>query len=201
MSEDRIVDCRGLACPQPVLDTKAVLQDAAAPFVVIVDNEGSCTNVQRFAESQGAGVEVARQGGDYHLTVRPGQTEPAAEQPPIVCAVPGARDLVVYVSSEGMGRGDDELGAVLMEAFLDTLAQFQDELSHVIFVNAGVKLAVEGSPVLGPIRQLEEMGAEVLACGTCLKHFGLQDRLAVGSVSNMFVILETLAGAQRIIRP
>jgi selenium metabolism protein YedF len=201
MTELKTVDCRGLACPQPVINTKNALQDATTPIRVIVDNEASCTNVRRFAESQGARVQVAEQAGEFHLTIEPGQYEPSAEEPPIVCSTTAARNLVVYVSSEGMGRGDDRLGAVLMEAFLDTLSQFKGELSHVIFVNAGAKLAVEGSPVLEQIRQLEELDVQVLVCGTCLNHFGIKDKLAVGSVSNMYAIIETLSKAGRIIRP
>ena len=100
-----------------------------------------------------------------------------------------------------MGRGDDELGAALMTAFLDTLSQFRDGLSHAIFVNAGAKLAVEGSPVLDQLRQLEQVGAELLVCGTCLNHFGIQEKLAVGSLSNMYAIIETLSRATRVIRP
>jgi intracellular sulfur oxidation DsrE/DsrF family protein len=88
-----------------------------------------------------------------------------------------------------------------MAAFLDTLSQFRDEISHVILVNAGARLAVEGSPVLDQLGQLEELGVQVLVCGTCLNHFGIKDRLAVGSVSNMFAIIETLSRAGRIIRP
>jgi len=203
MTELKTVDCRGLACPQPVINTKNALQEATVPIQVLVDNEASCTNVRRFAESQGAKVEVAEQGGEFHLTIEPGHHEPAGEKPPIVCSttLPMARNMVVYVSSEGMGRGDDELGGVLMEAFLDTLSQFKGELSHAIFVNAGAKLAVEDSPVLEQLRQLEELGVQVLVCGTCLNHFGIKDKLAVGSVSNMYAIIETLSKAGRIIRP
>jgi len=157
--------------------------------------------VRRFVESKGARVEVAEHGGELHLTIEPGHHEPVGEEPPIVCSIPAARDLAVYVSSEGMGRGDDELGAVLMEAFLDTLSHFKAELSHAIFVNAGAKLAVEGSPVLAQIRQLEELGVQVLVCGTCLSHFGIKDKLAVGSVSNMYAIIDVLSKAGRIIRP
>lgn len=200
MTDLKTVDCRGLACPQPVINTKNALQ-SAAPIRVIVDNEASCTNVRRFAESQGARVQVAEQAGEFHLTIEPGDHEPASEEPPIVCSTTAARNIVVYVSSEGMGRGDEELGAVLMEAFLDTLSQFKEELSHAIFVNAGAKLAVEGSPVLEQIRQLEDLGVQVLVCGTCLNHFGIKDKLAVGSVSNMYAIIETLSKAGRIIRP
>lgn len=111
------------------------------------------------------------------------------------------RNLVVYVSSEGMGNGDEELGRILMAAFLDTLGQFKGEISHVIFINGGAKLTAAGSGVLAQIRQLEELGAEVLVCGTCLNHFGIKEQLAVGSVSNMVAILEALTGAGRIIRP
>jgi selenium metabolism protein YedF len=201
MAEKKQVDCRGLSCPQPVLETKRALQSATSPFVVLVDNEGSLTNVTRYAESQGASVSVETQGAVHRLVIVPGHNDPAAEAPPIVCDSAAARNLVVYVSSEGMGRGSDELGATLMAAFLDTLSQFKDELTHLIFVNAGAKLTVEGSPVLGQIRQLEEMGIEVLVCGTCLNFYGIADKLVVGSVSNMFAIIETLSMAGRIIRP
>lgn len=201
MTELTTVDCRGLACPQPVINTKNALQGATAPIRVIVDNEASSTNVRRFAESQGARVEVVEQGGELHLTIVPGDPEPTAEEPPIVCSTTAPRSTVVCVSSEGMGRGDEELGAVLMEAFLDTLSQFKGELSDAVFINAGAKLAVEGSPVLEQVRQLEELGVQVLVCGTCLNHFGIKDKLAVGSVSNMYAIIETLSKAGRIIRP
>jgi len=195
MTKQKTVDCRGLACPQPVINTKEALEGAAGPILVLVDNEAACTNVRRFAESQGAGVEVAQKAGEFHMTIVPGQSAP------IVCQTTPARNLVVLVSSEGMGRGDDELGAVLMAAFLDTLSQFRGEISHAIFVNAGARLAVEGSPVLEQVRQLDELGVEVLVCGTCLNHFNIKDKLAVGSVSNMYAIIETLSKAGRIIRP
>ncbi len=111
-----------------------------------------------------------------------------------------ARDMVVYVASEGMGRGDEVLGAELMSKFLDTLSQFKDQLTHVIFVNAGAKLVVDGSPVLQQLRHLEEVGVELLACGTCLNHFGITDKLAVGTMSNMVAIIETLSDAGRVVR-
>jgi selenium metabolism protein YedF len=199
-TDRKIVDCRGLACPRPVIRTKEALQGASS-LLVIVDNEASCTNVTRFAESQGARVSVAGEGGEFHLTIEPGRGGTAGAEPPVVCSSAAARNMVVYVSSEGMGRGDEKLGATLMAAFLDTLSQFKDQISHLIMVNAGAKLAVEGSAVLDQIRHLEKVGVQVLVCGTCLNHFGIKDRLAVGSVSNMFAIIETLSGAGRIMRP
>jgi selenium metabolism protein YedF len=201
MTDPNTVDCRGLTCPQPVINTKNALQGATTPILVIVDDEASCINVRRFAESQGARVDVEQQAAEFHLTIEPGQRAPAAEALPAVCSTTAARNMVVYISSRGMGRGDDELGAVLMEAFLDTLSQFKGDLSHAIFINAGVKLAVQGSPVLQQLRQLEDLGVQLLVCGTCLNHFGIKEKLAVGSVSNMYAIIETLSKAGRIIRP
>jgi selenium metabolism protein YedF len=184
-----------------VLNTKEALVDSTSPFLVIVDNEAPCTNVQRFAESQGARVSLVQQNDEFHLTIEPEAGTAAVKEPPITCTTTSAKNTVVYVSSESMGRVDEKLGAILMAAFLDTLAQFQGELSHAIFVNAGAKLAVEGSPVLDQVRQLEQMGARVLVCGTCLRHFGIEDEIAVGSVSNMYAIIDILSKVTRIISP
>ena len=111
------------------------------------------------------------------------------------------RNTVVYISSETMGRGDDQLGAKLLGVFLDTLSQFKEKVSHAIFVNAGVRLVTEGSPVLNQLRQLEQVDVQLLACGTCLNHFDLKEKVAVGSISNMYAIIETLSNAERIIHP
>jgi selenium metabolism protein YedF len=111
------------------------------------------------------------------------------------------KNLVIFISSEGMGRGDDELGGTLMAVFLDSLSRLKGEISHALFVNGGAKLTVENSSVLEQVRQLEQMGTQVQTCGTCLKHFGIQNELAVGDVTNMVAIIETLSRAGRIIRP
>jgi selenium metabolism protein YedF len=191
-----------MACPQPVLATREALAEGGGPLVVLVDAESSCTNVRRFAESQGARVSVVERDGIFTLAIEPGTGEPVGEAPPISCGAPAAApELVVYVSSEGMGRGDEALGAVLMAAFLDTLAHLKGRISHLIFVNAGARLAVAGSPVLEQVRQLELLGVQVLVCGTCLNHFGIREALAVGRVSNMLEIIETLAAAGKVIRP
>ncbi|MDY0002436.1 MAG: sulfurtransferase-like selenium metabolism protein YedF [Polyangia bacterium] len=201
MTDTKTLDCRGLSCPLPVLKTREALAGAAETIVVVVDNEAAAANVTRFAESQGASVSLGRSGGDFTLTIQPGAGAGPGGGAGLVCGPGVKKNLVVYVASEGMGIGDEGLGRTLMAAFLDTMAQWTGELSHVIFVNGGAKLAVKGSPVLDQIRQLEEMGATVLVCGTCLRHFGIQDELAVGSLSNMFAILEVLTSAGRIIRP
>lgn len=202
MDDERNLDCRGLTCPQPVIQTKETLEEMAEGCLrVIVDNEASCSNVRRFAESQGHQVQLEQKAENYYLRIQKGKGQVASEPAPIVCETPQRRKTVVYISSEGMGTGDEELGHTLMAAYLDTLSQFVREISHLVFVNAGVKLTVEGSPVLEQIHGLDRMGVEVLACGTCLNHFGIKEKLQVGSVSNMFAILETLSGADKVMSP
>lgn len=202
MSQERELDCRGLSCPQPVLETKKALEGMGpGDLRVIVDNEAACTNVRNFAQAQGCTVEVHPSGGEFHLLIHRAEAQGSSlSQPTVVCASPDTRDTVVLISSEVLGRGDDDLGRILMAAYLDTLSQFAKRISHVILMNSGVKLAVEGSQVLEQLRGLEKVGAQVLSCGTCLNHYGLRERLGVGSVSNMLSILEVLFGAGRVIR-
>lgn len=206
MGKSKILDCRGMECPQPVINTKNAIEGVTEELVVIVDNDGACTNVTRFAESQGALVSVSEVGGEFRLTIHPGRGGPVGPEPAVVCDISAgnkstSRDTVVYISSETMGDGDSGLGKTLMGAFLDTLSQFGRQISRVLVVNGGAALVVRGSPVVEQLKNLEEMGVEILTCGTCLKHFGIEDDLMVGSVSNMFSIVEALTGAEKIIRP
>jgi selenium metabolism protein YedF len=172
-------------------------------ILVLVDNEAACKNISRFAESQGHPVKAEDKGGDrYHLLVTKGEGKaPAAGEAEIVCDLPDRRATVVYIGSDTMGRGDDDLGRKLMKVYLDTLSHFAREISHLIFVNSGVKLAVEGSPALDHLRDLADMGVEILSCGACLDHFGLKEKLAAGVVSNMYAILEVKLRAGRILSP
>ena len=69
----------------------------------------------------------------------------------------------------------------------------------IIFFNAGVWLTLDDSPVIDDLRDLEANGMTILACGTCLNHFGITDRLAVGVVSNMYDIAETMLNAGKVV--
>lgn len=87
-----------------------------------------------------------------------------------------------------------------MKAFVHTLTQLDPLPGKVICYNAGIFLALDDSPVLEDLRQLKGAGVEILVCGTCLNFFGVADRLAVGSVSNMYEIAGSLAEA-RVVSP
>jgi len=104
------------------------------------------------------------------------------------------RPKIFLVQSEGLGRGDEQLGSMLMANFLRLLGESQDKPGSLIFWNAGVRLLCEGSPVLNRLKQLEEQGVELLACSTCLEHFDLMDKLAVGKPTTMAKSIQSMLG-------
>lgn len=109
--------------------------------------------------------------------------------------------MVVAVSSDRMGSGNDELGKVLIKGFIFAVTQLDELPKTMLFYNGGATLTTEGSDSLEDLKSLEAQGVEILTCGTCLDYYGLKDKLAVGSVTNMYSIVETLAGAGKIIKP
>jgi selenium metabolism protein YedF len=199
-----ILDCRGLACPQPVIETKDALEKSGAGRLqVLVDNEAARDNVARFARSQGCQVEVEARGSDYALTMT--KTGPLSGAPDeTVCPAPAAAAhprLVVKFSSAVMGAGDSDLGRILMKAFIKTLAEATLKPKALVFYNAGVTLVSQGSEHLEALTGLAAAGVDVLACGACLDFYRLKDKLAVGRVTNMFEIIETLSAADRVVSP
>jgi len=194
-----IVDCRGLACPQPVMTTKKALdQLKEGELLVLVDNAVSCNNVERFAQSQGCSVEVEQRGEDFSLRIRKEKVRQETELPQ---EKEKARKIIVYINSHLMGNGDEALGAFLMKAFLKTLLDLETKPNRLVLVNSGVQLASEESKVLDALIALSERGVEILSCGTCLDFYGLKGKLKVGVVSNMYEIIQSMVEADRIIRP
>jgi len=193
-----VVDCRGLACPQPVMTTKKALdQLKEGELLVIVDNAVSCNNVERFAQSQGCSAEIERSGEDFHLRIHKGKGRDEAKQD----RKKEMEKVVVYINSHLMGGGDETLGSFLMKAFLKTLLDLETKPNRLILINSGVQLASEGSKVLDSLIALSEKGVEILSCGSCLDFYGLKGKLKVGVVSNMVEIIQSMMEADRLIRP
>lgn len=195
-----ILDCRGMSCPQPVLETKKALEKAGAEEVlVLVDNPASKENVRRFAESQGYGVNITEEMGAFTLRLQKGE---GAEKTPIPeeKMTMGNANLVVFIESDSIGRGSEELGRILMRSFLHTLAEAEYKPAKIILVNSGVKLTCEGSEVIEDMRHLSRQGSEILSCGTCLDYFGFKTKLQVGRISNMYEILSSLAQAGKVLK-
>ena len=193
------VDARGLACPQPVILTRRALQEGG-PVVTIVDNEVAQRNVTRMAEKAGATVLAEVRDDGIYLSISSGAIPQEEAVSCEIDAAPAGGPLVLVVSSQYMGRGEhEELGTVLIRGFFHTLGEVEPIPGTIIFFNSGVKLAAEGSPVVEDLQALSARGVEILACGTCLEYYALQDKLAVGEVSNMYTIAETMLGAGKVV--
>jgi len=193
------IDCRGKACPHPVLMTKQALEGLIeGEVILIVDNLAACENVERFAKSQGCPVTVEKKGSDFHLRI---QKEKSGIGHETVSEKKDSGSIVVYLNSRFLGTGDEALGSILMRSFLKTLLELETMPSRLILINSGVWLSSEGSDVLETLKALSEKGMEILSCGTCLDFYGLKEKVKVGVVTNMYTIAQTLLEAERVVKP
>lgn len=196
------VNAMGDNCPIPVIKTKKAMQAITGPetIEVLVDNEVSVQNVTKMAESSGGQVRSEKLGEAEFKVIISMQGAPLTEVD-AVCIPDAKGDLVVVVSSDRMGSGNDELGQVLLKGFIFAITQLDTLPKTMLFYNGGVTLTTEGSQVLEDLKSLEAQGVEIMSCGTCLDYYGLKDKLVVGSVTNMYNIVETQAKAAKIIKP
>ena len=202
---EKIIDCKGRACPLPVVNAKKASEElhAADTLTVLVDNEIAVQNLSRFAEHKGFGV-CAEKNGDAEYAVIMTISGEAAEtqEEEITCAVDSRRKgMLVVLSASTMGTGDPKLGTSLMKAFVFALTK-QDQLPDTILCyNSGAYLTCEDADTLEDLKLLESEGVTVLTCGTCLDFYGLKEKLAVGGVTNMYDIVERMENAAQIIKP
>ena len=197
------LDCRGLACPQPVMRSRDALAGGAQTLEVLVDNEPARENVRRFFEGRGFSVGTNQEGPDcWRISATAGDTAPEPQQTAQTApAAEGNSRTLVLITTETIGRGDDALGGKLMGNFLATLPELGARLWRIVLINGGVKLASCPGPALDALKKMEAEGVSVLVCGTCLAHFGLLEAKAVGDTSNMLDIVTSLDLADKVIRP
>ena len=191
------VNAIGDACPIPVIKTLHALQDlnGAGTVQTLVDNEIAVQNLTRLAESKGCSITTEKRSDkEFCVTITTENSIGKAEaDEQIACTVPAAqKKTVVVISADHMGEGDEELGRILMKGFIFALTQQE---------HGGARLTCEDSASLEDLKNLASLGVEILTCGTCLNHYGLTDKLAVGDVTNMYVITEKQMQADLILRP
>lgn len=206
MGESKQLDCRRLACPQPVLQVKEALEQGAESLEVLVDNEAACKNVQRFAAGMGYSVEIGQKDAACYRLFISGQAKSglgdAAPVPETPCCVPpGQGGLLYVIASDTMGRGDDLLGRSLLQTYIQTIAAVEPLPRTIIFYNSGVRLVTTESDALTALKALQEKGVEILVCGTCLEFYQLKSAIQVGQISNMFAIMDATVHAARVVSP
>ena len=202
----KALDCTGLNCPEPVLRTKAHLEkNSQDAFIVVVDNEASRENVLRFGRSQGCEVNAETAAdGSFAVTLVPGDNSKSKEDfhpDDYSCDLPAAGNLIYVFPSDSMGRGSSELGWALLQTYVTTIAEVSPLPSHILLYNGGVKLVATESKALEALQKLEEKGVVIWSCGTCLEFFKLEDARRVGSITNMYDIMSTMASAGKVVSP
>ncbi len=194
-----ILDFMGKVCPLPVMGTKKYVD--ANPDCqhvdICVDNMAAVENVRRFLENHGFVVTVNESDGRFVMSGEKSGTVrlPAGN---LTDRAASSR-ILVMITSDRMGQGDDELGRALMRNFIFTLKEMGSDLWRILILNAGVKLAVEGSESLDDLCELERSGVIVMVCGTCLNHYGILEKKRVGETTNMLDIVTGLHLADKVI--
>jgi selenium metabolism protein YedF len=201
----KTVDARGLKCPMPLILTKRALLEAGRDesLEILIDNETSVKNVSRFLADHHMTVDVKKQGELTRLTV--GITGVITEQTTTeeYCEVaqPVAGDYMVCVQKNIQGNGADELGARLIQLFINTLIDIDHKPSTLVFLNSSIFFTLMDSPILEPLKKLEAGGMKILVCGTCLDYFQKSGELAVGIVSNMYEIMDLMSKSPKVLYP
>ena len=202
---EKIIDCKGMACPLPVVNAKKAAEELSSGDVltVLVDNEIAVQNLTRFAEHKGFGVSAEKKADkEYAVVMQVSGAAAEAVQEEVACVMDSRRKgMLVVLSANVMGTGDAKLGTSLMKAFVFALTK-QDQLPDTILCyNTGAYLTCEGADTLEDLKLLESEGVTILTCGTCLDFYGLKEKLAVGGVTNMYDIVERMENAAQIIKP
>lgn len=195
---EKELDCRGLACPNPVVKTKEIIdQGEVEKLTVLVDNAAAKENLSRFFQRSGYEVLVEEQAGALAVIGRRKEGNVAA--PAAACEPAPLQKILVLIGTDRLGTGDDILGRKLLVNFIGTLKEMGKELWCLVLVNGGVKLAVAGSEALANLQELEKGGVMVLVCGTCLNHFQLLEQKQVGETTNMLDIVTHMQLADKAI--
>lgn len=204
------LECQGLPCPQPVLKCKSCIEESSPQsFSIIVDNQAAKENVSRFLDSQNYKVSLVTENNGYFelLAEHKKQSSSNSNASASELREEGAKQIsasenkqLVFITSDQIGHGDDQLGTKLMHNFIATLPEMGEELWRILFLNSGVKLAIQGSPVLETLKSMERSGVSILVCGTCLDFFNLLEKKAVGVTTNMLDVVTSLQFADKVIR-
>ncbi|NLY71588.1 MAG: sulfurtransferase-like selenium metabolism protein YedF [Clostridiales bacterium] len=191
MSE--IIDARGKNCPIPVIMAKKEIDDNIDSFAVLVDNETAVENLKRLANNSGYQVKITEDNSDFKVEfTKEASTVDEAESK-------SEKTWAVFVGRKGIGDGDIELGSSLLKMFFYTLTQDENIPSYILFMNDGVKVTTDNDQVIEQLKILSEMGVEILVCGTCLNYYNITDKLMIGTVSNMYDIVNAMKTVDKVI--
>lgn len=198
------LDCRGMNCPEPVLHVRNIIvKESPSVLSVLVDNEAACQNVCRFFEHQNFQVISEKIGSEFRIV---GTRADIIDSSKVLSSATtvkeprfGIKKILVMITSDCMGHGDDGLGDMLMFNFLKTLKEMGPDLWRIVFVNKGVSFTAEGSEAVPVLQELAGEGVQIYACGACLAYFHILDKIQVGEITNMLDIITGMKLADSVI--
>lgn len=189
-----VIDCKGLKCPQPVINTKKYFDSIEkGEATIIVDNEVAKNNILKLAESNSLKAEVKEEEGNFSITL-------TKEECCCNSMTFDKKRFTIVISTDKLGNGDDQLGTMLMKSYIFALSESENQPTDLVFLNGGVKLATEGSLVLDNLKKMQDNGTNISSCGTCLDFYNLKDKLAIGEITNMYSIVEKMNNADNTIK-
>ncbi|MDV4152703.1 sulfurtransferase-like selenium metabolism protein YedF [Clostridium sp. AL.422] len=198
-----IIDCKGLACPMPVIKTKKYFDlEDSKETLVIVDNEVAKNNILRLAKGINLNSSFIEEEGLYKIQLSRGEIKDVE----ISNVNEGLDNISVHsaptilVATNLLGNGDDRLGETLMKVYINTLAESEILPENLMFINGGVKLTCTGSDVLDSLNSMSEKGVNIISCGACLDFYDLKDELKVGEIGNMYQIIDLMNSSGNTIK-
>jgi len=190
----KTIDCRGMACPAPVINVKQALEEQTE-LRVLLDDGAARENVTRFVRNRGYRVNEEQDGAGWSITVTPGTTPAISGE-----SAPARSGRVLLITSDCLGNGPEELGGLLMKNFIHSLLEAAEIPDRMLFMNRGVLLTCAGSDLLESLEKLGGMGVEILSCGLCLDFFNLKEKLRAGATTNMLTTVDSLMAAGLVIK-
>jgi|WetSurSiteA1Bulk_404760.scaffolds.fasta_scaffold02479_2 selenium metabolism protein YedF len=203
----QIIDTSGQQCPAPLIATKRALKEALTgdSFQVITDNHTSFSNISRFLKDNNTEFTYGETNGIWTLTVTKRNPGMVYTNPEKYCTteIPHFTqgDFIIAFTSDKMGDGEEELGRLLICNFIKALKDLDKLPAKMVFYNKGVTLGTENSPVIDHLKEMEKMGVTLLLCSTCVKYYSLEEKIKIGTLSNMFEIAQALATASNVVKP
>ena len=191
----------GKPCPIPVVEAKKALLQGQ-DVTVLVDNSIAVQNLEKMAAGLGYGFSFEQKGeAEYAVTIIVKNTgcQPMAASCPAAPPAEAAGGVIFLITGDQIGISAEEPGKKLMQTFLYSLAQLPQAPEIILLINAGVKLAAQGSEVLDNLKTLAGNGTDIRSCGQCLNYYGLTEKLAVGKITNMMEIVEFLTSSRRTV--
>ena len=204
----KLIDAKEKNCPMPVIMAKKEIEGGNSSFVVEVDNNIAVQNLQKLANSQGFMSSIEESEGVFKVYFTKDSTNIIEKEK--YEEVNETSDEMeknkmqlgtwsVFIGKEIIGAGNEELGKSLMKMYFYTISEADKLPKSILFMNDGVKVPTLNEQAIEHLIDLEKKGIEILVCGACLNFYGLEEKLKVGKISNMYDITNSMQEASKVI--